>query len=71
MWKWIIFVNIPLFGLDYLYVKLAVVGWTEKMNEQELSGRSFLALALCYHLAASLIFYGLGLLSRLYDMKRS
>lgn len=67
MWKWLVPINVVLGGLDYLYVKLAIISWTEKINDLELSGRSFTVLAFCLHLVASLIFYALFSLSRLWD----
>lgn len=67
MWKWLVPINVVLGGLDYLYVKLAIISWTEKINDSELSGLSFIAVALCWHLMASAIFYGLFSLSELWD----
>lgn len=67
MWKWLVPINVVFLGLDYLYVRLAITSWTDKINDLELSGRSFTVMAFCFHLVASLIFYGLFRLSRLLD----
>ena len=66
MWKWLVPINVVLGGLDFLYFKFIFVGWTQKINDSELSGLSFTVISVCSHLIDSFIFYGLYCLDDLY-----